>query len=158
MTLFKSVAQMPCLRRYFLQGFWSHIQTEQNQIILTYFVTHVDRSPPEFTPCLRGLGSKKTPCSLRRSIVKLYTLFKTRDYEYHTGPVQRDMPKKGVPPSGDSSGSNHRTPPPAPPMNDQEPRENSHSHIMSSLKIHHHTLSCQTFAAICHYQLKASRF
>ena len=25
--------------------------TEQNQIILKYFVTHVDLTPPEFTPC-----------------------------------------------------------------------------------------------------------
>ena len=47
--------------------------------------------------------------------MKLFTLFKTRDHEYHTGLVQRDMPKKGVLPSGDSSGSNHRTPSPPPP-------------------------------------------
>ena len=74
MTPFKTLAQTPCLRRYFLFRYYKiqykmgkiylfklfgvtykkiflRLLTEQNQIILKYFVTHVDLTPPEFTPC-----------------------------------------------------------------------------------------------------------
>ena len=54
------------------------------------FVSHVDgmHTPPKFTPCPR------------RSIVNLYTLFKTQDPENHTlcSCKYPYRPNKGVPP------------------------------------------------------------
>ena len=126
MTLFKTVGQMPCLRRYFLSRWyniqyktgkyiyfkllWSHMQKDFFEITdrtkLDYFkklrytcrphTAHRQNSRPD-----SGFGSEKTPCS-RRSIVRLYTLFKTRDPENHTlfrGTYPYRPNKGGHPPS-----------------------------------------------------------